>query len=432
MEQLVKGYPRAYDVIVAGGGPAGVAAAVSAARLGAKTALVERFGVLGGMLTSGHVQPILGRAEGLTMYDEVVALLSQGHGEGKKTVTRNGTEVSIDLEEAKHRLLKLCLENGVYVYLQTPVIDVVKEGDRLTGLTICTAMGPETITAHAVVDATGDGYVAMRAGAPFEMGRADGRCQPATLEFNVEGVDPDCDFFCYGGSSPITLPDGRRYAEVCKEAHEKGELPENVSIVRIHYTLQPGERNINATQANGFNTLTPEGAVGAEFLLREQVEPIVKFLKKTVPGFENIRVKSSATALGVRETRRFKGIRRVNGQDAVQGLVPEDSICLVSYKIDIHSGTDTGLLFTDIEEPYGIPYGCLVSAEMDNLLFAGRCISCDALSYGSLRVIPFCLAMGQAAAVGACVADANGVVPAEADVAEIRRILFEQKAILSM
>lgn len=418
MEQFVNGYPKAYDVIVAGGGPAGVAAAVSAARLGAKTALVERFGVLGGMLTSGHVQPILGRAEGRTMYDEVVELLSAGHDNVKKVVTRNGAEISFNLEEAKHRLLKLCLENGVYVYLQTPVVDVVKDGDRLTGLKICTAMGIETITAHAVVDATGDGFVGAVAGAPFEMGRADGRCQPATLEFNIEGVDPESDFFCYGGSSPITLPDGRRYADVCKEAHEKGELPQNVSIVRIHYTLQPGERNINATQANGFNTLTSEGIVGADFLLREQVEPIVKFLKKTVPGFENIRVKSTATALGVRETRRFVGDYVISDEDVEKGARHEDVVVHKAwFLIDIHNPAGGGQAEKRSQPatPYDIPYRALLPREVEGLLLSGRNISGTHRAHASYRVMGVALATGQAAGYAAALSARHGVTPRELD-----------------
>ena len=141
MEMFRKSYPNEYDVIVAGGGPAGIAAAVSAARLGAKTALVERYGILGGMLTSGQVQPILGRAEGRTMYDEIVELLNEGHENVPKMITRNGTEVGLDLEEAKYRLLKLCVDNGVYVYLQTVVADVIMDGQRVAGLKVCTPMG---------------------------------------------------------------------------------------------------------------------------------------------------------------------------------------------------------------------------------------------------------------------------------------------------
>lgn len=418
MEQFKNGYPKAYDVIVAGGGPAGVAAAVSAARLGAKTALVERFGVLGGMLTSGHVQPILGRAEGYTMYDEVCALLRQGHEDHPLVNTRNGSEIGVDLEEAKHRLLKLCIESGVYVYLQTPVIDAIMTEGRITGLSILTPMGPETITAHAVVDATGDGYVGFRAGAPFEMGREDGRCQPATLEFNIEGVDKDSDFFCYGGSSPITLPDGRRYAEACKEAHAKGELPENVSIVRVHYTFQPGERNINATQANGFNTLTPEGATQAEYLLREQVEPIVAFMKKTIPGFENIRVKSSATALGVRETRRFVGDYVISDTDVETGARHEDVVVHKAwFLIDIHNPAGGGQAekHSQPATPYDIPYRSLLPKNVEGLLLSGRNISGTHRAHASYRVMGVALATGQAAGMAAALSARHGVPPRQLD-----------------
>ena len=134
MEMFRNPYPCEYDVIVAGGGPAGIAAAVSAARQGAKTALIERYGILGGMLTSGHVQPILGRAQGRTMYNEIVELLSEGHENVPKIVTRNGAEIGLDLEEAKYRLLKLCVDNGVYVYLQTTVADVLMEENRVAGV----------------------------------------------------------------------------------------------------------------------------------------------------------------------------------------------------------------------------------------------------------------------------------------------------------
>ena len=252
MERLNTPFPCEYDVIVAGGGPAGIAAAVSAARLGARTALVERYGILGGMLTSGHVQPILGHAQGRTMYDEIVELLTAGHEDVIPLVTRNGKEIGIDLEEAKYRLLKLCVDSGVYVYLQTVVADVLKEENRVTGVKICTPMGLQTLHAPVVVDSTGDGFVAALSGAPFEMGRAsDGKCQPVTLEFTVDNVDESVGITAWGGSDPVTLPDGTKYSDACKAANARGELPENVSIVRLHRTATPGERNVNATQVNG-------------------------------------------------------------------------------------------------------------------------------------------------------------------------------------
>ena len=431
MRQFTDGYLQEYDVIVAGGGPAGIAAAVSAARLGARTALIERYGVLGGMLTSGHVQPILGRAEGRTMYNEVVELLNRGHEDVPHIKTRNGDEIGVDLEEAKHRLLKLCLENGVYVYLQTPVVAPVMDGSRVAGLQICTPTGLETLTASAVVDATGDGFVAAMAGAPFEKGREDGRCQPATLEFTVENVDETYHFACYGGSDPVTLPDGRKYSQVCKEACARGELPENVSIVRIHYTLRPGERNINATQANGFDTLSPAGATAAEYLLREQVGPIVDFLRKVAPGFENCRIKSSASTLGVRETRRFIGEYVLSDENVETGArFPDVVVHKAWFLIDIHNPAGGGQAerHSQPATPYDIPYRSLIPLKVNGLLLSGRNISGTHRAHASYRVMGVALATGQAAGTAAALSAQHKVPPRELDYHLVQQALTQYGA----
>jgi len=419
MKQFIERYPEEYDVIVAGGGPAGIAAAVSAARLGAKTALVERYGILGGMLTSGQVQPILGRAEGRTVYDEVVELLEAGHDNVVARATRNGREVGVDLEEAKHRLLKFCLEAGVYVYLQTPVVDVLKDGNRVVGVKICTPTGLSDIRAKAVVDSTGDGFVAALAGAPFEVGRKlDGRCQPTTLEFTVDNVDETYNFSCFGGSDPVLLPDGRKYSQVCKEACASGELPENVSIVRVHYTLRPGERNINATQVNGRNTLTVEGNVESDFLLREQIPVIVDFLKRTAPGFENIRVKSVANTLGVRETRRFVGDYVINDEDVEKGgRHPDVVVHKAWFLIDIHNPAGGGQAekHSQPATPYDIPYRSLLPKNVEGLLLSGRNISGTHRAHASYRVMGVAMPTGQAAGTAAALSAKQGCTPRELD-----------------
>lgn len=180
-------FTQHYDVLVAGGGPAGICAAVAAARQGARTALAERYGILGGMFTSGYVNPILGAVAPGTMYDEVIALLG-----ASCATTRNGREMGVDAERAKGLLLRFVRDAGVDIFLQTPVVEVVKEGSAVKGLVVGTQEGLRTLTAGALVDATGDGFAAARAGAAYEMGRAgDGRCQPATLEFTLYGVDEE-------------------------------------------------------------------------------------------------------------------------------------------------------------------------------------------------------------------------------------------------
>lgn len=432
MKQFEQGYPNTYDVIVAGGGPAGIAAAVSAARLGARTALVERFGLLGGMLTSGHVMPILGRAEGRTMYDELIEVLMKGHPDVVHHTTRNGLEIGFDLEEAKLRLLELCLENGVYVYLQTPVADVLKDGDRVTGVKILCPDGLHDLHAKVVVDSTGDGFVAAMAGAPFEVGReSDGKCQPATLEFTVDNVDETYNFAAWGGSDPICLPDGRRYAEVCKEACANGELPENVSIVRIHRTMHKGERNINATQVNGCNTLTPEGCVQAEYVLRKQVPVILDFLRRVAPGFENCRLKSSASALGVRETRRFIGDYVLCDEDVEKGGRHEDVVVHKAwFLIDIHNPAGGGQAEKRSQPaiPYDIPYRSLLPKKIEGLLLSGRNISGTHRAHASYRVMGVALPVGQAAGTAAALSVKNGCTPRELDYHQVQQALMEYGA----
>lgn len=429
MEQFKNGYPNKYDVIIAGGGPAGVAAAVASARIGAKTALIERYGILGGMLTSGHVQPILGRTEGQTMSDEIIEMLGAGHQGICEHITRNGREISFDLEEAKYRLLKFCLEAGVYVYLQTPVVAVLKESNCVTGVTVCTHEGLRDLKASVVVDATGDGFVAAGAGAPYEVGRpSDGKCQPATIEFVVNNVDETYGFSCWGGTDPCKLPDGRLYSEVCKEACARGELPENVSIVRIHYTANSGERNINATQVNGRNTLSVEGTVEAEYILREQIPIIVDFLRRVAPGFENCRVKSTATTLGVRETRRFIGDYIISDEDVEKGARHKDVIVHKAwFLIDIHNPAGGGQAekYSQPAIPYDIPYRSLLPQKVDGLLLSGRNISGTHRAHASYRVMGIAMAVGQAAGTAAALSTKYGCTPRRLDHHHVQEALMD-------
>ncbi len=424
-----------FDVLVVGGGPSGIAAAVSAARMGAKTALLERYGILGGMLTAGHVQPILGTVSRGTMYDEVIALLAAGHEGAPVHVTRNGPEIAVDPEEAKQRLLRFAHTSGAHVYLQTPALDAIKEGDRVTGVLVGTQQGIETFHAKTTIDASGDGFLAARAGAAFSIGREqDGKCQPTTLEFLLTGVDETRAIACFGGSDPITLPDGRRYAEVCKEACLRGELPPNVAIVRLHRTFYPGERNVNATQANGHDTLTAEGVLHAELDLRDQIEAVAAFLRKSVPGYERCRVQSTPATLGVRETRRIHGHVAITDADVEGGARREDAVVHRAwFLIDIHNPAGGGQAEgrSQPAKPYDIPYGALVPAGVEGLLTAGRCISGTHRAHASYRVMGICLATGQAAGVAAALCAQENTVPSALAYQRVQQALTELGAELT-
>jgi len=419
-----------YDVVVVGGGPAGICAAVSAAREGVKVALIERYGILGGMMTSGHVHPILGRTGAGTMYHEIVELVERGHEDVERVVTRNGSEIHVDIEEAKAALLKLVSESGADIYLQTPMVEAIMEGDQLIGVLVGTQDGLKVIKAKTFVDATGDGLLAARAGAEYRVGRdSDGKCQPTTLEFTIDHIDESVALFCYGGSDPVTLPDGKKYSQLCKEVSARGELPSNVTIVRLHKTFYPGERNVNATQANGYDILTPQGVLGAELELRDQIDKVVAFLRKYVPGYENCRVKSTGSTLGVRETRRIMGEKMMVDEDVEKGRKHPDAVVHDAwFLIDIHNPTGGGQAEKHSQPciPYDIPYGCLVPLKVDGLLTAGRCISGTHRAHATYRVMGVCMGIGEAAGVAAALCAKKGINPRQLHYSEVQRVLMER------
>ena len=158
----------------------------------------------------------------------------------------------------------------------------------------------------------------------------------------------------------------------------------------------------------------------------------MKMLRENIPGFENCYLSHINPVIGVRESRRIQGIRTLTADDVLAGSVPADSICLGSFKIDIHAGATDSTIFKYLDHPYGIPYGCTVSADVKNLMMSGRCISVDAVAFGSIRIMPTCMAVGQGAGVGAALAVKENITPAEVDVQKIRDILLKNKAILEV
>ena len=417
-----------YDVIVVGGGLSGICAAVSAARGGAKTVLIERYGILGGMLTSGNVYPILGMVSAGTIYDEMIKLL--GKDSQKEIVSGNGREVPVDVERAKSVLLRFVRENGVDVWLQTPMVEAQVENNRLTGVVIGTQEGLKILEAKVFIDTTGDGQLAALAGAPFAIGRAgDGKCQPVSMIFTIGGVHSEKGIVVNGRSDGVRLPDGTLYADVCEAANQRGELPPNVTIVRLHRTCYPGERNVNASQANGYDTLTPGGVTGAELDLNGQIDQIVTFLRKYIPGYKHCYVKTTGSTLGVRETRRIMGETTVTDEDVEQGRkYPDVVVHDAWFKIDIHNPAGGGQAekYAQPCMPYDIRYGSLVPLNVDGLLTAGRCISGTHRAHASYRVMGICMAMGQAAGVAAGLCVEKNCTPRELDVKDVQGKLMER------
>lgn len=420
----------AFDVAVVGGGPAGICAAIAAAEEGARVVLIERFGILGGNLTAGHVSPILGAVSEGTMAARLNALFRQNHADAPEVITRNGREEHLDHEEAKSLLPALVAASGVRIMLCSSVVDVLMEENRVVGVVTETPGGLCAIEAKVVIDASGDGRAAYMAGAEYRIGRdSDGKTQPCTLEFLVDHVDDSIAIAAWGGSDPVKLPSGQEYRELCKQKNAEGELPENVSIVRLHRTFYPGERSINATQLNGIDPLDPFALGEAEVELRGQIDSCLRFLRTYVPGYENCHYKSSGSTLGVRETRRIMGDAMVDDADVEQGRHYEDAVVHNAwFLIDIHNPAGGGQAegHSQPAQPYDIRYGCLLPRGIENLLTAGRCISGTHRAHASYRVMTVCMAMGEAAGVAAALAVKSGKTPREVGACEVRRVLRDR------
>lgn len=426
-----------YDVAVIGGGPAGICASVSASRMGVRTLLVERHGVLGGNLTTGYICPILGKVSEGTMFDEINALLSKSHKDAREVITRNGKEIHIDPEEAKQILTKFVSDNGVTFMLSTALSDIIP-GEHSHTVILTTQKGLCAVNAKVVIDCTGDGQAAVLAGAEYKVGRdSDGRVQPCTLEFTVTGVDESIAISAWGGSDPVKVPagqyEGMEYRELCKLKNREGELPENVTIVRLHRTFYEGERSVNATQVNGIDGTCPYDVARAEVELRRQITLCHNFLKNYVPGFENCTVKGSASALGIRETRRIVGLDSVTDSDVENGTKRDDVVVHNAwFLIDIHNPAGGGQAegHSQPAKPYDIPLGALIPKSTHNILTAGRCISGTHRAHASYRVMVICMATGEAAGITAALAVKANKPVASIPASDVQAVLTSRGVVL--
>ncbi len=380
------------DILVVGSGPAGVACAVVAGRKGAKVCLMERYGMVGGGLTSLFVRPISGDVGNHNIGEEIC-----------QNIQNNMHNMSA-IESAKQTLVAMLFDAGVDVYLQTALSGVQTDGDKI--VSVCGLFHGQTIqfVAKQYVDATGDGDLSAISGCQVAMGREDGLVQPVSLMFTIDGVSPQQNLVCYHEEHYTMLSNGREYLDLCHKANISGELPPNVNIVRLYDTGVVGERMVNASQLNKVNPLDGKSVFLAEVDLRRQTEKIVAFLKNNVEGFENIRVSGSGWSLGVRESRRVIGDYLLTAEDLIAGRHFDDAVVRdANFCIDIHNPDGVGQAESQglphLTQNYDIPYRCLTPLGKSNLLVAGRCISGTHRAHASYRVMKICMAMGHAVAL---------------------------------
>ena len=410
-----------YDVVVLGGGPAGVFAAIAAAREGAKVALVERFGFLGGMATAGLVMPLSvftyqnKRVIGGIPWQFLERLEAMGGGYIEKPLGN----VAFDPELYKLCMQRMVLEAGVELYMNSYLTGAqVANNGAIECVVIENKNGSEALESKVFIDCTGDADLAAMAG--VEMQPMNGEpLQPLSTYFILAGVDT---------SSPIVF-----------EAMHHNKQGENCHCLPIRNYLIDNAERLNIPEFGGpwFCTTLHEGCVGvnmtrtaadacdnrdytaAECRLREDVYRMAAILRENFAEFKDCYVASVATQAGIRETRRIKGVHTMTAEEYMSGYKYEDSISRGAHPIDIHATKGSSQVTHFLEQAAYVPYRALIAENFPNLLVAGRCISADRKAFASMRVQASCMGTGQAAGVAAAMAAKGSCAVQDVDTAAL-------------
>ena len=455
---------RRFDVIVLGGGASGVVAAVAAANLGARTALVERGTAAGGELISGLA--VLGssnsRGEWLIggpakgLIDRCDKL---GGFVGRPFDGRTMWGACVDPEVMKLVVPEALADAGVATYLAATATDVVAHEGSIHGLIVEGRGDPMLLTAAAFVDASGDAFVSRLAGAAFEQGAPDGTLQPVSLTFRagpanyqqlLEFVRDNPQEFMLAESDVITKSPAECAADiytsglpfVCLQAEgehtllrtamERGELYPTTGIYIYPTSVQRQELGLNTTRVVGVDPFDSAAEGSAMATLSGQVNQVVSFLRANVPGFANCQVSGVSGRVGIRETRRVVGEQRLETDDVVEGRKRDDVVAKGGHHVDVHgSGRHQQRIHVKDGKSYDIPFGALLPRHVANVMVSGRCFSSSREANGSARHMGSCMAMGQAAGTAtALVAQQQLTDLRELDLAHLQHVLRSEGAVL--
>ena len=414
---------KKYDLIVVGGGLTGVAAAVAAGREGLSVLLVEQSGGLGGALNTNLVYPFMrywtdvpdGERKWLSagIFKEMVDRTRDMRGAGNLT--------DFSPEHMKVVLDQMCIEAGVDLLFHATLFKVNSEGSSVKSIHVATKAGEMVLEADFFVDATGDGDLMAFAGCEMQLGReSDGLCQPMTTCFRIANIHRD-----------IIGPEGRKALRpILDEVYNKGKADGTITCPRENILLFLGTAlgdtiaHFNTTRVVRLDPTNPVEVSAAEVTARAQVIELMSVLKQ-VPAFEDATLVSIATSIGVRESRKLKGVHILTAQELKDCTRFDDSIALGNYDIDIHNpeGAGTSHYYFAPGDYYTIPYRCLLPKEFDNLLTGGRCVSATHEAQASVRIMPICATTGQAAGTAAAVAKKSGKNAHNVDIKEVQNIL---------
>lgn len=419
-------FTRDTDVLVVGGGTSGVGAAVAAARAGAKTLIVERYGFLGGVANVGLCLHTFHSSKGQRVvaglpWEMIQRMKAMGGSTGPVWIqnAHMQTTTPIDVEVMKYVTQEMILESGGNILYHTSPLEVVMEGDRIAGVVMLTKGGKLLVRAKFVIDCTGDGDISTWAGVPFEKGReGDKKMQRMSMVFKMGNVDVPRMFAAIGkGVAWAPLPDGGEQYPVwwsaTLEKYADDVKREGLFLGTDEFwgnTVHARETNINASRLQGLDGTSADDLTVGEVEGKRQVFKLAQVLRKYVPGFERSHIQATAPFIGVRETRRMLGEYQLTASDCVSGRKFDDGIAKVGYPIDIHDPTSGKTLFTPIsgeDGSYDIPYRCLLPRQVDGLLLAGRCISTTHEAMASTRTMVTGMMVGQAAGTAAAIALRN-------------------------
>lgn len=421
-----------WEVIVCGGGPAGIGAAIAAARLGMNTLVVEALQHLGGLATNlGTMCDTPGGPIYDELMDRLMELDSAWYRDNRERYYPPG-RTSYRPQMFKAMAAEMVDEAGVDVLFGTIAEGAWVEDGTLRGVFLANKAGRSLALGKVIIDCTADGDVAAQAGAAFVVGAPDdGRIQHCNFHSRIGGVDSER-FKAEG-------PDEAEFERICREAVAAGEVTPPDAIFGIDPEAFPWSeeqgRIIMRWELQHVDPTDPWRTSEVLMQCQRAALDIARMLRKRVPGYENCVVDFIDTVLGTRESRRIEGLYTVTGEDVLAGSKFEDGAVPAWFWIDLHDpapglSTPYSLEFVQANRPkpgdwYEIPYRCQVPPEIDGLLVAGRCISCDHPAQGSLRVIPTCVYLGEAAGTAAAWAIEEGVQPREVDGARLKRVLNE-------
>lgn len=408
------------DILVLGSGPSGFAAAYTAAKNGAKVVLVEQSGDVGGISTSGLMSHWTGNCNSPLYHEILRRSAEKNEGEFQDKIVD-----LIDPEKLKTLYLEMLDEVNCRLLLYTFAEDAICDGDRVLGATVVNKSGKISIYAKVTIDATGDGDIASRAGAEFILGReSDNKMQPATLMFKVGGVDYSRAAFLGAFESTYETPKGEL------QALAKQHIPYPAGHILTYKTTLPGIVTCNMTNAVDIDGTNASDLTKATLICRKQMEDIVKYLREFVPGYEKCFVVSSASLIGIRETRHFKGKYTLTEEDILEAKVFDDYVVKdACFNFDVHNITGSGLDKTGVQKNftqkkgYTIPYRCLIPEKKENLLLCGRNISGTHIAHSNFRAMPICLGIGEAAGAAAAISSLQNFSLNKVSAAEIRKMI---------